>query len=512
MNEAGSENLADDADPKASPDAAEQGADRAGPEQTAGGPAAEVTPPEKPSPPPESPKGESPPSQPTGAEDAEGPSDAAEGPAAETPAQGEAVAEPPPDEEVSAAAPAGAPAAEPVAETRTEEGEQPGQEVPEPSESAAATASSVAQSREEEKPAAEDEAAPSAEKAEEEAKEEVDLEAVAQDLDEKRGQLVTELFGEYRPRAAAIQKVIEGFTDTLQALVAAAGAECADEATKLAQAGRQRHEEALAIEKSRLQKHSERVVECAECYEGLFKELDALVEQVGKELEPLDLESEQYQSAPGGLQDRLANYRKGVEIIHRMLSRVKDRKKELAQELPALANGGLEPAEPPVEVPELDAYFRQLSTKFHDLRDANENTLRDAEDVGAKCWKAAVHVVKGVISAVDGIDSGLENEPDTRADLKQYEGEEQRFAELIDSWFQAYHRLQQRVEAFFAKTGIEAHAVEPGTPFDPDTMEPQGTVESSQYQPGTVAVVARRGFSLKGELVRPMIVEVVKVE
>jgi molecular chaperone GrpE (heat shock protein) len=238
--------------------------------------------------------------------------------------------------------------------------------------------------------------------------------------------------------------------------------------------------------------------------------LDLLIEQVGKELDELDLDSEPYQAAPQELQDRLANYRKGVEIIHRMFSRIKDRRKELTQELPALATNGLEPAGPPAEVDQVNAYLRELSEKFHKLRDANNNTLREAEDVGEKCWKATVHVVKGVISAVDGIDSGLDNEPDTRAALKEYETEEQDFSELIDAWFQAYHRLQEHVEAFFGKTGIETHTVEPGTPFDPETMEPQSTVESSELNDEDVAAVARRGFSLQGAAIRPVMVDVVK--
>jgi molecular chaperone GrpE (heat shock protein) len=479
MNEAGSENLADDADPKASPDAAaEKGAKQAGPEKPGAGPAEDVTPPEKASEASESPKDESPP-----APVQETPTDEAQ---AEQPAEDVSV---PPD------APAGEP---PVAEG--------------PADVAAATQTAESDAKEEAgekaKESVEDEAAPAKEKAEEPT-EEIDLEAVANELDEKRDRLVTELFGEYRPHAAAAQKALEGFTGTLQTLVAA-GRECAGEAAKLVQAGCQRHEEALSAEKAKLQQHAERVIECTACYENLFTELDVLVEQVGKELEPLDPDSEQYKAAPEELRDRLANYRKGVEIIHRMFSRVKDRRKELAQDLPALATNGLDPAEPPAEVDKLDAYVRELSTKFHDLRDANDNTLREAEEVGAKCWKATVHVVKGVISAVDGIDGGLQNEPDTRAALKQFETEKQEITELIDCWFQAYHRLQEHVEAFFAKTGIESHTVEPGTPFDPETMEPQSTVESSELNEEDVAAVARRGFSLKGEPVRPVMVDVVK--
>ena len=482
MNEAGSENLADDADPKASPDAAaEKGAKQGVPEPAEAGPAEDLTPPEK------------------------------------------------APEDVTASTPAGAPAAEPVAETPGDEAqaEQPAEDVSEPPDApagetpvatgpadvAAAAQAAESDAKEEASEQAmecvEDEATPAKEKAEEPTEEQIDLEAVAKELDEKRDRLVTELFGEYRPRAAAAQKAIEGFTGTLQTLVAA-GRECAGEAAKLVQAGCQRHEEALSAEKARLQQQAQRVTECAACYDNLFTELDVLVEQVGNVLEPLDPDSEPYKAAPEELRDRLDNYRKGVEIIHRMFSRVKDRKKELAQDLPELASDGLDPAEPPAKVDGLDAYVRELSTKFHDLRDANDNTLREAEEVCAKCWKATVHVVKGVISAVDGIDSGLQNEPDTRAALKQFETEKQEITELIDCWFQAYHQLQEHVEAFFAKTGIESHTVEPGTPFDPETMEPQGTVESSELNDEDVAAVARRGFSLKGEPVRPVMVDVVK--
>jgi molecular chaperone GrpE (heat shock protein) len=223
----------------------------------------------------------------------------------------------------------------------------------------------------------------------------------------------------------------------------------------------------------------------------------------------MDEEQDAFQQAPEGLRSTLANYKKGIEIVHRMISRAKDRKKELSAEMPVSVEQEIEHVDAPEDAERFAASVLALSEAFHKLRDANYHATQDARRAADACLEATLVALKQILSAIDGIDSGLASEPQVRARVAQFEEQESCHA-LAESWFGAYSRLNDCVDAFFSKTGIEAHSVEPGTPFDPNTMEPQGTVENPDMNNEDVATVLRRGFSLHGQPVRPILVDVVR--
>jgi molecular chaperone GrpE (heat shock protein) len=131
---------------------------------------------------------------------------------------------------------------------------------------------------------------------------------------------------------------------------------------------------------------------------------------------------------------------------------------------------------------------------------------QDARAQGDGCKKELLRVVKSFVEAVDGIDGGLRNEAEVRGRLQAFEAE---YGSLIDFWFAAYHNLEKQIDKFFSATGIGALSVAPGTPFDPATMEPVGTVANPDLNNEDVAMVLRRGYMIHGEQVRPMMVEVV---
>jgi molecular chaperone GrpE (heat shock protein) len=216
-----------------------------------------------------------------------------------------------------------------------------------------------------------------------------------------------------------------------------------------------------------------------------------------------------FQQAPEALRTTLANYKKGIEIVHRMISRAKDRKQELSTEMPASLGRDLDEVDAPEDADQFAASVVSLSDAFHKLRDANYHATQDAKAAADACFEASLTALKQILSAIDGIDSGLASEPQVRARVAQIEEDESCHA-LADSWFGAYGRLNESVDAFLSKTGLEAHTVAPGTPFDPNTMEPQGTVENPEMNNEDVATVLRRGFSLHGQPVRPILVDVVR--
>jgi molecular chaperone GrpE (heat shock protein) len=222
------------------------------------------------------------------------------------------------------------------------------------------------------------------------------------------------------------------------------------------------------------------------------------------------VEDEKFQNAPEELKTTLINFRKGIEIIGRMFSRARDRKKSLAEETPQPLRDGLETEHLSTIDKSIGDFVKQLVESFHSLRDNNYHANQDAKSFSEKSKKAAANAAIGLLSAIDGIDAGLQNDSESRAGLTSFEEGEGNYSELIDSWFHAYLKLNTFAEQFFRETGIEGHTVEPGTPFDPETMEPLGTISNPELNDEDVAAVMRRGFSLNGESIRPILVEVVK--
>ncbi|MDA7928933.1 nucleotide exchange factor GrpE, partial [Mariniblastus sp.] len=206
----------------------------------------------------------------------------------------------------------------------------------------------------------------------------------------------------------------------------------------------------------------------------------------------------------------LINFRKGVEIIRRMFGRTMERKKAFSPEMSEPLGDDWDSEHPPANTKSIGEFVGQLSQSFHTLRDSNYHANQDAKSFSEKCNKAIVNAAIGLLSAIDGIDAGLQNESEIRSRLAPFEEGEDNCSDLITSWFQAYHHLNNFSERFFNKTGIEGHSVDPGTPFDPETMEPQGIISNPELNDDDVAAVMRRGFSLNGKSIRPILVEVVR--
>lgn len=240
-------------------------------------------------------------------------------------------------------------------------------------------------------------------------------------------------------------------------------------------------------------------------YVALFESLVTLEQAVAGEIASMDNSQETFLNAPQELRDSLLNYRKGIEIIQRMLKRVLDRRKPLSAEVPSLPSGpGVIEVAPELE--QWSATLTQIGQQHHDWRTASVNLLNDARKPSDNIKKETLQLVKNLVGALDGVENGLRSEPDLLALLQPFKPE---YEALIDSWMQAYHRLEQVLQPFYAATGLKPITVERGTPFQPETMEPGGTVSDPQLKNEDVAAVLRRGYSYNGEFIRPLLVEVV---
>lgn len=239
----------------------------------------------------------------------------------------------------------------------------------------------------------------------------------------------------------------------------------------------------------------------------LFESLPALNQKLQ---DAIDARSDdKLQSVAEPLRETLATYRQGLEIIQRMFARSIDRKPSLVPMDVNLGSVDLKFAEVVDETVFADA-IGKLANTFHDVRDQNYHLLRDTKTDCEKQIQKAKLGLKGILSAIDGIDGGLQNERETRASANDVSQSETPVNEVVASWYGAYDGLSSALQELLERTQLSSITVEIGTPFDPETQEPQGVVRNSELNDDDVAVVLRQGFSFCGEMIRPAIVEVVK--
>ena len=239
-------------------------------------------------------------------------------------------------------------------------------------------------------------------------------------------------------------------------------------------------------------------------YLCFFDALVPLEQSVAAELDGLQ-ERDAFQQAPQRLRDALRNYRKGIEIIHRMLKRLQDRKKPMDIPPADVADAPSLP-DVPADLNEWPTVLTVLCNTLHDWRAARGDAACNAQTAADAAKRETLAAVRSMIGALDGIESGQRSEPELLARLAEFRADH---GMLIDSSFGAYARIEEALRPFFDATGLEPVVIEPGTRFTPDTMEVGGTTANPNRENDEVASMLRRGFRFAGELLRPALVEVV---
>ena len=77
-----------------------------------------------------------------------------------------------------------------------------------------------------------------------------------------------------------------------------------------------------------------------------------------------------------------------------------------------------------------------------------------------------------------------------------------------EEFSKGFSMIKKQLEEFLKEEGIEAIETL-GKPFDPNTMETIGEIES-EGESGTVAEEAQKGYTLHGKLIRPAKVKIAK--
>ncbi len=328
--------------------------------------------------------------------------------------------------------------------------------------------------------------------------------------DRQRGELVDFLFGANRPRPAAAQQRLAVYFEAVREVSEADVAVGGDEAARLLDEARVRHRGAIQSEREGFVQATARIREAVEEHDAFLSRMSTLVADLDEELTRLDVDDPRLETASDELRARLTNYRKGLEIIQRMVARIVERRKPLSPAPPAPLTETLDPGGLPAEPELLAAFAESLCRHYHDVRDANYHAVADAHKHADACRQAMFAAARQLLSAVDGIDSGLANQPELRASLLALLDDESTVATLLDEWLAAYQGFDGHLAHFFEDVGIVAHTVQPGTRFDPERMEPQAAVAHPELQDEDVAAMVRRGFSVGDEPIRPIIVDVVR--
>ncbi len=239
-------------------------------------------------------------------------------------------------------------------------------------------------------------------------------------------------------------------------------------------------------------------------YAALFNGLGTVEQAVATEVARMKEDDPNLLAAPAEIRELFGNYKKGLEIIQRMFSRLHARRKPLDTIPPLALAPTLAEEVPPQE--EWPNRLTEFGNALSSWRVTGATALRDCQKKAESVRKEVVGFVSALLGPLDGIEAGSRNELDLRDRLEPFRADHGPF---IDGWVGAYGRLESTLETFFKATGLAPVTVEPRTPFQPETMEPGGTVLLPDRPIEEVVSVMRRGYALNGEQVRPVQVEVV---
>lgn len=144
------------------------------------------------------------------------------------------------------------------------------------------------------------------------------------------------------------------------------------------------------------------------------------------------------------------------------------------------------------------AKILQLAAKVAELEDRNLRLFADFENFRRRAHRdlamAEANAMAEVIAAILPVVDNLE-----RA-AKAAEGGPPTLTEGLSM-------LVRQAAGTFERLGVQSLPGE-GATFDPTVHEAVGTVETTQWEPGTVAEVLARGYRLADRVIRPSLVRV----
>jgi molecular chaperone GrpE len=143
---------------------------------------------------------------------------------------------------------------------------------------------------------------------------------------------------------------------------------------------------------------------------------------------------------------------------------------------------------------ERDSLYERLARTTADFQNARRRLESDKEQAVAF---ANSSLIKSLLPVIDNFERALAVDPakaDPNTILKGMQIVHDQWMTVLKSQF------------------VETIAPEPGTPYDPGTMEAIIHQPSDEYPPNTVTQVMQNGYSLHGRMLRPAQVAVSKAE
>ena len=123
------------------------------------------------------------------------------------------------------------------------------------------------------------------------------------------------------------------------------------------------------------------------------------------------------------------------------------------------------------------------------------NFRKRVEEERAEQYRSvASRVIMKVLSVLDDLQRALEQAPSGDEDAP---------------WVEGVSLIERRLFSLLESEGVSPVEAE-GKPFDPWEHEALMTVESDEYESGTVASVIRPGYKINGKVLRPAQVAVVR--
>ncbi len=123
------------------------------------------------------------------------------------------------------------------------------------------------------------------------------------------------------------------------------------------------------------------------------------------------------------------------------------------------------------------------------------NFRKRVEEERAELYRSVVsRVMTKVLSVLDDLQRALEQAPSGDEDTP---------------WVEGVRLIERRLYSLLESEGVSPVEAE-GKPFDPWEHEALMTVESDEYESGTVASVIRPGYKINGKVLRPAQVAVVR--
>jgi len=254
-------------------------------------------------------------------------------------------------------------------------------------------------------------------------------------------------------------------------------------------------------------------------YDKIFDQLPGLIESQIKIVEALD--ENDLETLSESDKKLLSNRKKGTDIILRMLSKLPERKKETKTLLMALELKenmiGFKSLIKKLDVfklmgvkediiPGIEATAKAIQGNYKEIRDHNYHIIRKQREAAEKSKKQTLSFIElQLIPAVDGIDSGLQNEGAIRktlGDVLDHKG-------IIGLWLGVYSKMSANILDFFEEIELEKISVKRGQKFDENIHNAMGTEENHEMENETINSVIRNGYMIGEILIRAADVEVI---